>query len=73
MRRAALLGLMLVSAGCQPFRAPPGVAPPGVGVLVQGIAGRCAPIVVGGTVRRMCLPPPAERDTAQADSAAVTR
>lgn len=76
MRRAALLGLLLLSAGCQALRAPPGAARPGVGVLVQGVTGRCAPVVVGSTVRRVCLPPPGAKppaDTTQADSSAVAR
>lgn len=79
MRGAALLGLMLLSGGCQTLegglRGPHNQPLPGVGVLVQGVAGRCAPVVVGNTVRRVCLPPPdaADPDTATADSLAVTR
>jgi hypothetical protein len=75
MRIAIPLGLLLLAAGCQPFRAPPGVARPGVGVLVQGVAGRCAPVVVGTTVRRVCLPPDADvpADSTASDSVAVTR
>ena len=81
MRGAALLGLMLLSGGCQTvegsLRGPHNRPLPGVGVLVQGMAGRCAPVVVGNTVRRVCLPPPdtgkAAPDTAKADSLAVTR
>jgi hypothetical protein len=64
MRRAAVMGMLLISAGCQSIRVPPGVNAPGVGVLVQGAAGRCTPVVVGSVVRRVCLPPPAAPDTA---------
>jgi hypothetical protein len=73
MRRIALVGLLLISAGCQPFRGHPGAARPGLGVLVNGTAGRCAPVVVGATVRRVCLPPPAAPDTTVSDTTAATR
>lgn len=76
MRIAIPLGLLLLAAGCQPFRGPPGVARPGGGVLVQGVAGRCAPVRVGTTVRRVCLPPPGAdvpADSTAPDSVAVTR
>ena len=75
MRRAALLGLLLLSGGCESLR-PLGSRPPGVGVLVQGVTRRCAPVVVGSTVRRVCLPPPGAEevpDSAAPDSVAVSR
>ena len=77
MRRAALLFLPLVLAGCHTARVPRDTTPRGVGVLVQGATGRCAPVQVGSVVRRVCLPPSgpgAEKpDSAKADSAVVTR
>lgn len=75
MRRVALLGLILLSGGCQSlYKDVPGATRPGVGVLVQGVTSRCAPVVVGSTVRRVCLPPPEEKpDSATRDSLAVTR
>ena len=75
MRRLALLALLLPAAGCSLYRSPESRGTTGVGVLVQGVAGRCAPVVVGGTVRRVCIPrgtqPPA--DTTAPDTAAVSR
>ena len=75
MRRAALLvALLLVGGGaCQSLRGSMGAAAPGVGVLVQGIAGDCAPVVVGSAVRRVCLRRPERPDSATTDSSAVTR
>lgn len=72
MRRVALLGLLLLSGGCQTLR-DPSQPRPGVGVLVQGVTGRCAPVVLGTQVRRVCLPPPDRPDSATADSVSVTR
>jgi hypothetical protein len=73
MRRTALVGLLLLSAGCQPFRVPGSGAHPGVGVMVKGSAGRCAPVVVGATVRRVCLPPAATTDTTLSDTTVAKR
>lgn len=76
MRGAALLGFLFLSGGCYMVRSPLQPPPPRVGVLVQGVTGRCAPVLVGSVVRRVCLPPPdtsaAKPDTAASDTA-VTR
>ena len=76
MRRAPLLGLLLLTGGCLHYRTPSG-EPGGIGVLVQATTGRCTTVVVGRTPRRVCLPPPgtpeAETDTTTADSARITR
>lgn len=72
MRRAVLLGLIVVSGGCQSLHNAPGATRPGIGVLVQGVTGRCAPVVIGSTVRRVCLPPPEAPASARRDTA-VTR
>ena len=77
MRRAVLVGLLLLAAGCRPYQVPPGVALPGIGVLVQGAAGRCVPVAAGGHVHRVCLPPPdsaeAPADSALVDTVATAR
>lgn len=76
MRGAALLGFLLLSGGCYTIRSPLQTPPPSVGVLVQGVTSRCAPVLVGSVVRRVCLPPPdtgsAKPDTAASDTV-VTR
>lgn len=72
MRRAVLLGLIVVSGGCHPLQNAPGAARPGVGVLVQGVTSRCVPVAIGSTVRRVCLPPPEAPDSVLRDTA-VTR
>jgi hypothetical protein len=74
MRRAVLLGVIVVSGGCQSLHNAPGAARPRVGVLVQGVTSACPPVAIGSTVRRVCLPPPDEvPDSAKGDSLAVGR
>lgn len=77
MRRAVLAGSLLLAAGCRPFQVPPGATPPATGVLLEGVAGRCAPVLIGLRVRRVCLPPPdsaeAPADTAAGDTVGTTR
>lgn len=76
MRAAALPALLLLATGCYTVRDRSQPPPPPVGVLVQGATGRCAPVLVGSVVRRVCLPPgrgEAERDTATTDSVARGR
>lgn len=72
MRRVALLGLVLLASGCNPYRNVPGAAQPGVGVVMKGGGGRCAPVLLGTRVRRVCLPPSPVPDSAR-DSLAVAR
>lgn len=81
MRRALLIAVLLLAAGCLPRGTTASGNPATVGVLVQATAGRCATVMVGVTPRRVCVPrvrtprdsADAPPDSARADSARVTR
>jgi len=65
MRGIALVGLLLLCASCAPHRTRP---LPGVGVLIPPGRGGCTHVVVGGGVRRVCLPPRPPADTIPRDT-----
>jgi hypothetical protein len=56
MRRAPLMGLLLLAAGCGVSGRTASGAPTGVGVLVQASNSRCVMVLVAGRPQRVCGP-----------------
>jgi hypothetical protein len=80
MRRAALIGFLLLAGACIPRGTSPAGNPTGIGVLVQATAGRCTTVVVGTNRQRVCPirqrrpgQPATQPDTTRTDSTRVTR
>jgi hypothetical protein len=79
MRRAPLMGLLLLAAGCSVSGTTASGAPTDVGVAVQASGLRCGMVLVDGRPQRVCGPrgrSPGETpsDTAATpDTARVTR
>lgn len=81
MRRAPLIALLLLAAGCLPRGTTASGNPATIGVLVQATTGRCTTVLIGVTPHRVCVPrgktprdsADAPPDSARADSVRVAR